>query len=401
MRIVFSPETYNLGETTRGLEVASAAARRGHEVRFHAYAQRYAGLISEAGHALTLAEPRMTQAEADQIMAVDQGRGWRHPFTTALVRARVSAELTALRGADAVVIGTNPTMFLSARIAGVPLFYVRPYYFSRSHLMDLDDGHRAPAPWRTLVQAIRWRPRAFTTVAREHAFTLPERTVEAAAGDVDLIASLFPRLDGRVLDPRDRAVGPVHWKPELPLPEVVHADRQGRPLIYVGMGSSGSPAVLRLVLEALSGMQVDVLVSGAVQLSEVDVARLGPRIHRAGMVPEHRLRGHISAAIVHGGEGTVQAACAAGVPFTAWPMQGEQRWNVGECVRAGVALRLRRRDLRAGRLASIVRRLLTDEPMRLRAEALADRMAGLDGPAEAVRAIESAVGSLKHRPRPL
>ena len=56
-------------------------------------------------------------------MALDQGRGVRHPFTTGMVRRRVAAELAAIRdfSADAVVIGSNLTMLLSARIAGVPI----------------------------------------------------------------------------------------------------------------------------------------------------------------------------------------------------------------------------------------------------------------------------------------
>ena len=62
-------------------------------------------------------------------MALDQGRGVRHPFTTEKVRQRVTVELAAIRdfNADAVVIGSNLTMLISARIAGVPIFYARPY----------------------------------------------------------------------------------------------------------------------------------------------------------------------------------------------------------------------------------------------------------------------------------
>ena len=52
-----------------------------------------------------LREPIMSDAEAEQIMALDQGRGVRHPFTTDIVRRRVNAELEAIRdfSADAVV----------------------------------------------------------------------------------------------------------------------------------------------------------------------------------------------------------------------------------------------------------------------------------------------------------
>lgn len=389
MRLVFSPETYNLGETTRMIKVASAAVDRGHHVHFHAYADKYSSLVTQAGLPLDLSEPRMSQAEADQIMALDQGRGMRHPFSVNIVRQRVSAELAVLKEADAVIIGSNPTMFLSARIAGVPLFYVRPWFLSRSHLLNIKDRHRVSPLMRLILHAVRWRPRSFALVAREYGLKLPTRTVDLIMSDVDLITSLFPCLDGRPIDSRDRVVGPIYWQPDVPLPDFVQNRSKDRPLIYVGMGSSGSPRVLWKVLKGLSGMNVDVLVSGVVDLPDASFTRLGPNFHRAEVVPEHLLRGHVSAAITHGGEGTLQAICQAGIPFAAHPMQAEQRWNIEECVRAEVAVRLRRSDLRPEGIQNIVGQLLRDESLSARASTLADQVSALQGSFEAVRVIES------------
>lgn len=73
-RILFSPESFNMGETTRCIEIARAAQERGHTVLFHVYSPKYLGLLENAGLPVHLREPIMSDAEAEQIMALDQGR---------------------------------------------------------------------------------------------------------------------------------------------------------------------------------------------------------------------------------------------------------------------------------------------------------------------------------------
>lgn len=388
MRIIFSPESYNLGETTRCIEVASAAVTRGHDVEFHVYAEKFVHLIEAAGHKVKRASPLMTQEQADQIIAFDQGRGFRHPFNLETVRSRVSAEVDSIRGADAVVIGSNPTMFISARAVGVPLYYVRPYYMSSSYFMANRDGHRASIPFCVLAYWLRWKPKSFRRVASEYGVQLPSRTFEAMSGDIDLIASLPPVLDKRSLECRDIAVGPIHYRPNIPLPDFLETRNGSRPLIYVSMGSSGSSKVLSVLLNHLSRMDYDVLLGGGIELSENFLKSLGGSIFYAGMVPEHRLRGKVDAAIIHGGEGTVQAMCLAGVPFAGYAMQAEQRWNIGECVRLGNARYLRNSDLNYNKFSVVVSELFNNKKMRDSATQISKQMNSFDGPLKAIMEIE-------------
>ena len=333
----------------------------------------------------------MSEAEADQLMALDQGRGVRHPFTTEKVRRRVAAELVAIRtfNADAVVIGSNLTMLISARVAGVPLFYARPYAYSTTYFSAAPEGERAVAPgWvRALAQVISYKPASFTAVAREYGLKLPRRTVDMLSADVNLICSLFTELRGDPLMAPDVSVGPIFYRAPGELPPIVREPKK-RPLIYVGMGSSGSAHILAAVLRQLSSAPVDVLLGGGMLLSDVDARSLGNNIHRAGTVPAHLLAGHIDASITHGGEGTVQTACLAGVPFAGIAMQAEQRWNIEECVQYGNALRFTKHDVHRGQMRGILDRLLSDEAMRAKARQLGEAMRGMDGPACAVEVIE-------------
>ena len=395
-RILFSPESFNMGETTRCIEIARVARERGHTVLFHVYSPKYLGLLESAGLPVHLREPIMSDAEAEQIMALDQGRGVRHPFTTDMVRRRVNAELAAIRdfNADAVVIGSNLTMLLSARIAGVPIFYARPYAYSSMYFSKKPVGGELAAPgWlRAVARVLSYKPASFTRVAREHGLRLPRRTVDMLSADVNLICSLFTQLRGDSLVEPDVSVGPIYYRAPGELPQIVREPRE-RPLIYVGMGSSGSADILAKVLRQLSAAPVDVLVGGGVQL--LDTHLLGSNIHFAGTVPAHLLAGHIDASITHGGEGTVQTACLAGVPFAGIAMQAEQSWNIEECVRYGNALRFTKIDVRRGNVRDILDRLLSDEGLRARAQQLGEAMRTMDGAALAVEKIEDYLRSPK------
>lgn len=388
-RILFSPESFNMGETTRCIEIARVARERGHTVLFHVYSPKYLGLLESAGLPVHLREPIMSDAEAEQIMALDQGRGVRHPFTTDMVRRRVAAELAAIRdfNADAVVIGSNLTMLLSARIAGIPIFYARPYAYSSTYFSKKPVGGELAAPgWlRAVARVFSYKPASFMRVAREHGLRLPRRTVDMLSADVNLICSLFTQLRGDSLVEPDVSVGPIYYRAPGELPQIVREPRE-RPLIYVGMGSSGSADILAQVLQQLSAAPVDVLVGGGVQLS--DTSMLGSNIHFAGTVPAHLLAGHIDASITHGGEGTVQTACLAGVPFAGIAMQAEQSWNIEECVRYGNALRFTKNNVRRGNVRDILDRLLSDEDLRARARQLGEAMRTMDGAALAVEKIE-------------
>lgn len=181
LRILFAPETFNLGETSRAVEVARHLRRLGHEVRFVGYSRRYADYVREAGFTIELLDPELSEAESNQLIAADQGRSLRHPFTAKMVRKRVESELALYERwvPDCVVIGTTLSTFISARAASIPLVYVRPYAMSRGHLAAMTEfpvthgrtwiGRRANQLAgilvRTVVPNIRWKPASFRRIA--------------------------------------------------------------------------------------------------------------------------------------------------------------------------------------------------------------------------------------------
>ena len=326
-RFLFAPETFNLGETSRGVEVARALARAGHDVRFMGYSRTYAPYIREAGFDLDLLAPEVDDALAAGFFAFEQGRSLRFPFTTHTVRTRVRNELDLIARwqPDAVIIGTTLTLLLSARIAGVPLVYLRPYPLSASHLASVSDlplcVHTGPASRRInrlagflagkLARHLRWKPAAFRRVAREHGLRLPGRTAAMLDADLAPIVSLFPLLDGRPLVPGEVAVGPIYARAAGNLPPEVEelAREHRRPLIHVGLGSSARREVALPLLTALGELDVDVISTAGRYLTPQDRSGLPASVLVFDFLPAHKLGGRIDASLFLGGEGTVQTAC--------------------------------------------------------------------------------------------
>ena len=202
------------------------------------------------------------------------------------------------------------------------------------------------------------------------------------------MASLFPYLDERPLSPREIAVGPIYAQGGGELPaRIARLADSDRPVVYVGLGSSAGRRLAIDVLHQVASLDGEIVFSAGRYLRADDRRHLPDNVHVFDHLPAHRLAGIIDASVIHGGEGTVQTACASGAPFAGIGLQAEQRINLDECVRYGNAVRFTPRDLRRGRLARIVARLLSDADM----SAAARRLRPLAQPVGAANAAEAII----------
>lgn len=401
-RVLFCPIMFNLAEVTRAIEVARALPPSLHPV-FLGYEETYAQLVRDAGFEVLIREPGLTTAQVAQAMAFDQGRSLRTPFTRELVGRRVAVEREAIRatGAAVVVSGTNPTSVISARAEGVPLVYPVPYALSRVQVertaaMGLvrGEGRGARALDRVATSALRWAytraplaPRAFTAVARENGVDLPRTVVGLIEADHNLLTVMPSELDGAELPAGYERVGPIFAHLDAPLPPIVaQLAARPEPLVYLGLGSSASRRLTLAAARRVATLPVNVIAPVRHYLRDDD--RLPPNVHVTDLLPAHRLGGLVDAAVLHGGQGTVQTACATGVPFVGMGLQPEQTWNVDVCVRQGNAIALRPLQAGTGALAEAVTRLLTDPGFTTAAGRVAAEYAREDGAAAVSAVIE-------------
>lgn len=402
--ILFCPVTFNLAETTRMIQVARALDPA-HRVVFQGYETDFVDLIRDAGFDYLAGEPAWSRAERDQAIAFDQGRSFRSPFTKELVGARVELERRTIRdlGAAAVVTGSNLTSFISARAEGVPLFYPVPFPLTRPQVaqtkrMGFVAGNGWPARTadRVATAAFRWiynsaplAPRAFASVAKANGVP-PLRTVSSLlTADRNLLTEMPWEMEGFELPENFEVVGPIFAHLDAPMPAIVdELAAAPEPLVYLGLGSSADRRLALAAAEALGGLPVNVVAPIGHYLDPGD--RVPANVHVTPLLPAHELGGRIDAAVLHGGQGTVQTACATGVPFVGMGLQPEQTWHVRACERRGNAIAVPPKHVSKPEFTDAVRRVLDDPGIRTAAAEVQAAYRGADGAAATARLIEQA-----------
>jgi UDP:flavonoid glycosyltransferase YjiC (YdhE family) len=404
--VLFCPITFNLAEVTRMIEVARALDPR-HRAIFMGYENDFVALIHDAGFEYRPSAPGMSPAERAQALRFDQGKTLKSPFTDDLVAARVAAERALIRatGAAAVVIGTNPTSMISARAERVPLIYPVPFALTRPQVEQTSrlglvrgSGHLAHGLDSVATRLMRWAynhaplaPRAFGRVARANGVAPLKTVVSLLEADRNLLTVMAWELEGYRLPAGYERVGPIfaHLGGELPLIVAELAARE-EPLVYLGLGSSASRELVLAIAAQLGTLPVNVVAPVRHYLRPDDT--LPANVHITELLPAHLLGGVVDAAVVHGGQGTVQTACATGIPFVGIGLQPEQVWNVDICVAQGNAIALSPRLATTPALVDAVRRVFAEPAFGEAARRIRHAFAAEDGAAAAARIVEAEIG---------
>jgi UDP:flavonoid glycosyltransferase YjiC (YdhE family) len=184
--------------------------------------------------------------------------------------------------------------------------------------------------------------------------------------------------------------GPLFAQLDLPVPTAIEPWLDGTQPTALVVLSSSTPQMLRAAALRVRAAGVRVIVGATLH----DVGRFDdPGIVVAGVLPNHRVMPRVDVAVTMGGQGTVQTAMAAGTPLIGIPLHGEQELNVDLAARHGAGLAIAPRHVDTPRLTDAVRRVLGDPRFRAGAARTRQWYAGIDGAAEAARAIRAHLAS--------
>lgn len=114
--LLFAPETINLAEVSRMIEVAKTCRDKFH-CEFFGYGGDYAHLIEAAGFSLHLLEPRVTPKRAEELYKADRMERGGKFFTNDELLTRAANEIALYKRLNpaAVVIGFTLSTLISAR----------------------------------------------------------------------------------------------------------------------------------------------------------------------------------------------------------------------------------------------------------------------------------------------
>jgi MGT family glycosyltransferase len=190
----------------------------------------------------------------------------------------------------------------------------------------------------------------------------------------------YPRSDW---PPSVRMVGPGIWDPPAKSPAWLEEVKQPLVLVTCSTEFQNDGKLAQVALEAISGEDVEVVVTTA----GVDPASFTPppnaRIER--FVPHRPVLERAACVVCHGGMGITQKALASGVPVCVVPF-GRDQFEVARHVEvAGAGTRLPGSRLRPERLRSVVREAMGKKEG---AERIAAAFASAGGPRAATEALE-------------
>ncbi|TSB46212.1 glycosyltransferase [Alkalicoccobacillus porphyridii] len=397
--LIFAPETFNLAETTRSIEVAKKCSGNFNCI-FIGYSKKYSYLIDQSNFLFIHLEPNLNEVEIDQIMKVDQLKGIRTPFNYQHLKKRIENEKNIIKKYEpvAIVIGTTLSMFISSRASKTPLIYVKPLAYTRTFFLkghfDLPQSLKKPFLPQDFIKklikkvalTITYKPKAFTRLAKEESVSLPKYTIDALDADFNLITTM-PEIS-KIFDLPEhyKYIGPVYAKLDLKVPAFLKSLPRKNPIIYFAMGSSGNSKVLTDFIRIFEELEVTIICPMKKML-ETENLSFKHNIIICDYLPAHKIGEYIDLSIIHGGEGTVQTACLSGKPFLGFGLQQEQQINIEQCVRFGNAIALKKRDLTQDKMNNLINVARSSPKMLKKASEMRKLLKDIDGPANAAKFI--------------
>ena len=176
------------------------------------------------------------------------------------------------------------------------------------------------------------------------------------------------------------------------LPQWIEHRREVR-LVYMTLGTNTNTdiSMFRSVIEGLSELDVDVLITIGFGKDPASLGPLASNTHVENYVPQSLLLPQCSAVICHGGAGSTLSSLARGLPLLILP-QGADQYVIGELiVAAGAGLLLAPPDVTPLSVRASVVALLIEPDRWVGAHRLQREIAAMPDPAEAVRLIEQLV----------
>lgn len=428
-KIVFSSAAF-WGDVMPYVPVANRLVERGHEVVYSVPAAHHPALAGERfslhdnrstfSHHDVLRDPeqlRILERQAGSTTGTAMVRCWAGRYVAAEADQWIDATHDVLDGADVVV--THPTAAtltgIAAEARGIPMVcgQLFPMMIPSAHVDPAGvDLRRLPAPVARWARRAAWRiaPIASSRLLQDPAINAARRRHGLAPRRGNLMTAWTAAVRTFVLtsprlhppapdwDPSIEVVGFSVWPgpPGAALSPETEAyldacGAEGQKPVLVTLGTSAA---------ATSGRAFDAIAAAldrtgrrGLFLVGSDELRTGRLADRAGVATFEPIGPALErcSAIVHSaGLGTTAATMTAGVPAVVLPWGFDQAAHARRAVELGTAVAASARHPEPDDLARALDRL--DDGHRARAAALAEELAGEDGPGGAADVVEAVLG---------
>jgi UDP:flavonoid glycosyltransferase YjiC (YdhE family) len=243
---------------------------------------------------------------------------------------------------------------LSAKIVGCPHSSLRNAYrtpYSVFPLMDLSDtivpriipdpGHAQYLLLKFFSRPFLWR---MSRLLRSYGIREPMTFDEYIESDDMVFLCDVPEFSpAGILPASHHYVGPLFWEKGGNRPPWLNDFSPSDRVVYVSLGSTGTPELLQVIVRALRGHGYRLVVTCGIPDSGSLETDFGEGVYVERFMDAGPVLEKASAVLCHAGNGTVYQALASGVPVIGIPTHLEQRFNAQRVEALGLGRNL---DLR-------------------------------------------------------
>ncbi len=297
---------------------------------------------------------------------------------------------------DVVVTGFRPTMSISTKVAKIPLVWVLSGcvadLYAEYELRTMPHGFAKPLKVMRFImmkisRSLFLRFLNFVVVRKWYGswnpvmdkYSLPQFTQMTGAlkGDFNLMsdaAELFPEFEE--IPSYYDFCGPLlpDLKIEPPDSFLDYQKKDGRPVVFLSMGSSGAPGILEDLIRSFAGKPYDVFAATTSILDKDKFEDMPENVIVEPYFPAIELTQMADVAIIHGGQGTVYTTILGGAPFVGVPMFNEQQWNLENVERLGCGMIVPRPEFDVSQVHEAVDTILGNPQYKQNMMELRDRV---------------------------
>ena len=210
-------------------------------------------------------------------------------------------------------------------------------------------------------------------IRRKHGLKSIGKDFRAALtdGDITCFADYPEIIPTATLPATQSFIGPLLWSPPAPPPPwwpEVMARESKRPVVYVGLGSSGPVGMLQTVLNGLADLPLDVIASAA---GRAEILSIPPNARVADLLPGDQACAAADLVVCNGGSPGTYQAMVVGKPVLGIASNMDQFLNMAAVEDAGYGRMSRAQSVTAGDIRRAVTDMLGNTEMSAKTKALA------------------------------
>jgi UDP:flavonoid glycosyltransferase YjiC (YdhE family) len=361
-RILIFAEAVTLAHVARPIALARILRELGHEVCIAAAPTADRWLEGEdvaRWHIDSISSSQFLRALALGVPAYD----------AATLKRYVEDDLRAISAwsPDIVMGDFRLSLYISTRLARKPYGAIANAYWSRRYWSHPDSPSLVPLDWlpRAIADrlfavaypiAFSLHAIAFTRVCNAFGMTSPGPDIRDiyTASDATAFADVERFYEPGAAPAHEPVfIGPLAWEPTGS--DSLPAFPEGRPIVFVALGSSGATKLLAPVVEALAALPVRCIVATGSKPSAPMPANC---IHSAAFVPYAAACSPASLVLCNGGAPATYIALAHQAPVIGITSNLDQVLNMRTVERLGAGRAIPANRLRRGVVADHVTRVL-------------------------------------------